>query len=29
VDVVRSCIPTILDPWKLVSHDIDTVLVAI
>ena len=29
VDVIRSCIPTILDPWKLVSHDIDTVLVAI
>ena len=29
VDVIKSCIPTILDPWQLVNHDIDTVLVAI
>jgi hypothetical protein len=29
VDVIKSCIPTILDPWKLVNHDIDTVLIAI
>jgi len=29
VDVIKSCIPTILDPWQLVNHDIDTVLIAI
>lgn len=29
VDVIKSCIPTILDPWRLVNYDIDTVLVAI
>jgi hypothetical protein len=29
VDVIKSCVPTILDPWKLVNYDIDTVLVAI
>jgi hypothetical protein len=29
VDVIKSCIPTILDPWKLVNYDIDTVLIAI
>ena len=29
VDVIRSCIPTILDPWQLVNYDIDTVLIAI
>ena len=29
VDVIRSCIPTIQDPWQLVNYDIDTVLVAI
>ena len=22
-DVIKSCIPTILDPWKLVGYDID------
>lgn len=27
--VIRSCIPTILDPWKLVGFDIDYVLIAI
>jgi hypothetical protein len=29
VDVIRSCIPTIQDPWQLVNYDIDTVLIAI
>ena len=29
VEVIKSCIPTILDPWKLVGFDIDFVLVAI
>jgi len=29
VDVIRSCIPTILDPWQLVNYDVDTVLIAI
>ena len=29
VDVIRSCIPTILDPWQLVNYDIDTVLIAV
>ena len=29
VDVIRSCIPTIIDPWQLVNYDIDTVLIAI
>jgi hypothetical protein len=29
VDVIKSCIPTILDPWRLVNYDIDTVLVGI
>lgn len=27
--VIRSCIPTILDPWQLVGYDIDYVLVAL
>ena len=27
--VIRSCIPTILDPWKLVSYDIDFILIAL
>lgn len=27
--VIRSCIPTILDPWKLVGFDIDYILIAI
>jgi hypothetical protein len=27
--VIRSCIPTILDPWRLVGYDIDYVLVAL
>jgi len=29
VDVIKSCIPTILEPWRLVNYDIDTVLVGI
>jgi hypothetical protein len=29
VQVIKSCIPTILDPWKLVGFDIDYVLIAI
>ena len=29
VEVIKSCIPTILDPWKLVGFDIDYILVAI
>ena len=28
-NVIKSCIPTILDPWKLVGFDIDYVLIAI
>lgn len=27
--VIKSCIPTILDPWKLVGFDIDYILIAI
>ena len=29
VQVIKSCIPTILDPWKLVGFDIDYILIAI
>ena len=29
VDVIKSCIPSIQDPWKLVNYDIDTVLIAL
>ena len=29
VDVIKSCVPTIQDPWQLVNYDIDTVLIAI
>jgi|TARA_B110000503_G_C7073136_1_gene381711 predicted DNA binding CopG/RHH family protein len=28
-EVIRSCIPTILDPWQLVGYDIDYILIAI
>tara|TARA_B110000503_G_scaffold62340_1_gene98750 strand:+ start:1701 stop:2564 length:864 start_codon:yes stop_codon:yes gene_type:complete len=28
-EVIRSCIPTILDPWKLVGYDIDYILIAL
>ena len=27
--VIRSCVPTILEPWKLVGFDIDYILIAI
>jgi hypothetical protein len=27
--VINSCIPTILDPWKLVGYDIDYILIAL
>ena len=27
--VIRSCIPTILDPWQLVGYDIDFILIAL
>ena len=29
VDVIKSCIPSIRDPWQLVNYDIDTVLIAL
>jgi len=29
VEVIKSCIPAILDPWKMPSIDVDVVLVAI
>lgn len=29
VDVIKSCVPNILDPWKMVNYDTDTVLLAI
>ena len=29
VDVIRSCVPNIKDPWKLVNYDLDTVLLGI
>jgi len=29
VDVIRSCIPNVLDPWKLVNYDIDIILLAL
>ena len=29
VDVIKSCVPDIKDPWKLVNYDVDTVLIAI
>lgn len=28
-DVIKSCIPDILDPWRLTNYDVDTVLIAI
>ena len=28
-EVIKSCIPTILDPWRLVGYDIDFILIAI
>jgi hypothetical protein len=29
VDVIKSCMPNIKDPWKLVNYDLDTILLAI
>jgi len=29
VRVIKSCIPAILDPWKLVGYDIDYILIAL
>lgn len=29
VDVIKSCVPNILDPWKMPSIDVDAVLIAI
>jgi hypothetical protein len=29
VDVIKSCCPNILDPWKLTNYDLDTVLLGI
>ena len=29
IDVIKSCIPNIKDPWQLVSYDMDTILIAI
>ena len=29
VDVIMSCCPNILDPWKLSNYDLDTVLLGI
>ena len=29
VDVIKSCVPNLLDPWKMVNYDTDVVLLAI
>jgi len=29
VEIIRSCIPAIKDPWELLSNDLDTVLISI
>ncbi len=29
VDVIKSCVPNFLDPWKMVNYDTDAVLLAI
>jgi len=29
VDVIKSCVPNMLDPWKMVNYDTDAVLLAI
>ena len=29
VDIIKSCIPSIKDPWNLPSTDVDTLLIAI
>jgi len=29
VDVIKSCVPNLKNPWKMVNHDTDTILLAI
>ena len=29
VDVIKSCVPNMLDPWKMVNYDTDAILLAI
>ena len=29
VDVIKSCVPNLLDPWKMVNYDTDAVMLAI
>ena len=29
VDVIKSCVPNLIDPWKMVNYDTDAVLLAI
>jgi hypothetical protein len=29
VDVIKSCVPNMLNPWKMVNYDTDTILLAI
>ena len=29
VDVIKSCMPNIIDPWNIVNYDLDTILLAI
>ena len=29
VDVIKSCVPNLLDPWKMVNYDTDAILLAI
>ena len=29
VDVIRSCVPNLHDPWQMVNYDMDTILLAI
>lgn len=29
MDVIKSCVPNIIDPWKMPSIDLDTILIAI
>lgn len=29
VDVIKSCVPNIKDPWEIVNYDMDTILLAI
>jgi hypothetical protein len=29
VDIIKSCVPDILDPWRISSADLDSILIAI